>query len=344
MRITLVLSLFFILGCGRFSLDKDAYQCHASRVAIDMGSGSTKVIAAKVNKCRREIIKIFEEKNFAFKFKESIHLNKMRISRQLEKKVQEELSLFLAPYLAKNFEVKGVATEVFREALNGGDVVRRLSQQLNISLAIIDQKQEALLGFWGAVGVSGKSPEEILVWDIGGGSMQMTTMKSPAPYIPVPQSILRSPLFYLGKLASVSFKNKILAYQGRTRGSPNPIGDHTLKWAQDQAVSTALEEVPSPIKELIEKREVIGIGGVHYYSIRTQTEKPEGVPISRFDLETEIQKRVHFKDHQIASLYKETDVSNLILVNSFMKALQIKTILPLKVNLATGVLFHEELW
>ncbi len=347
MRLILFLPLLLLLNCAKVSQlkqENSSFHCHKSRVAIDMGSGSTKIIAAHVDKCKKKILKIIDERNFSFKFKESIHLNDKRITRELEELVTSQLSAYLKPLIKRGFQASGVATEVFREAINGRDIIRRIKKKLNISLTIINQRQEAMLGFWGAIGATEKKPEDILVWDIGGGSMQMTTLPKPSKYIPLPENLYKRPYHYLGKLASVSFKNLILDYQGRRRGSPNPIGLHTYKWSLQKAKLRAAKEVSPEIKSLIGDKEVLGIGGVHYFSIRGQTQKPDGVPVSLYDLQKAIKERINLKDQQITSNYKETEVSNLILVEAFMKALKIQTILPLRVNLATGILFYEELW
>ncbi len=328
----LFLIILSFISCSQLPHKKSAFHCHEVRAAIDMGSGSTKVIIAKVDRCQKKILEVIKEKNFVFKFKESLHLHKDRIPAKMEPHVVSKLRSFLRPYRTKGTKVSAVATEVFRQAINGHAFISSLSKKLEFPIRIIDQRKEATLGFWGAIGLTRKPPENILVWDIGGGSMQITTL------------INDSPVTYLGKLASVSFKNRIVHYQGQQRGSPNPVGPHTAKWAENLATKVALVDVPRAIKDSITDKEVIGIGGVHYFSIREQLKKPLNTPYSSFDLKKAIRERVHWKDHQFSGHYKETEVSNLILVKAFYDALKMKGVLPQKVNLATGVLLDDELW
>ena len=66
--------------------------------------------------------------------------------------------------------------------------------------------------------------------------------------------------------------------------------------------------------------------------------------IPTIDLKKTINQRANWKDHKFQGNYKETEISNLILVKAFYDALNMKGVLPQKVNLATGVLLDDDLW
>lgn len=329
--ISCLLFALTLTACSSLPHLSSPYHCEKLRAGIDIGSGSTKVLVAKINKCKKKIIKIVEERNFAFKFKESLHLNGERLPEDLYNKVKTTIDSLKANFKARDIEVRAVATEVFRQAKNGESFISRLSKETNTKILIINQEKEAQLGFWGAVAVTEKSPLDIVVWDIGGGSMQITTMR-------------KNHLFsYLGKLASVSFKNKIIAYQNKLRGSPNPIGKYNALWAKRTAQEEA-KTLDNILKADSKNKEVIGIGGVHYFSIKNQLSLKPALPYSQFQMEQQIKERVNWSDRLLSGAYKETEVSNLILVKAFMESLKIQTVLPIKVNLATGILFDESLW
>ncbi len=331
LKIGLILSFLLLSSCSLLPHRKSSFHCQVKRAALDIGSGSTKVLAAKVDKCKRKVLEIYSERNFAFKFKESLHLNQGRLSEDDFSKIKGTLIELKEQLQASGVALSGVATEVFRQANNGPGFIARLSRETGIPIKLINQKEEAHLGFWGAVAVTEKNPQNIVVWDIGGGSMQITTQR-------------KDHLFtYLGKLASVSFKNKILSYKKKKRGSPNPIGEFATLWASNLAEKES-QKVDREVKYDANKKEVIGIGGVHYFSIKNQLRLSPNRPYSLFQLEEAIAKRRNWSDRQLFGSYKETEVSNLILVKSFMKGLGIQTVLPAKVNLATGVLFNEALW
>ena len=89
-------------------------------------------------------------------------------------------------------------------------------------------------------------------------------------------------------------------------------------------------------KKIQSGAQVLGIGGVHYYSVRGQT-KVE----SKYDhstLESTISSKLAKHDADIGGDYASTDVSNLILVKSYMEALNIKEVEAFRINLADGVL------
>lgn len=327
------LSIAIIGGCSLNKSQKQyAFKCHELRGALDIGSGSTKFLMAKVDRCKNILLGILKEKRTALKFKESLHLNKGRIPESLIQEATTTITEIIRDSGLTPGEVRGVATEVFREAINGSSVVDRIGRETGVSLKLIDQRMEAQLGFWAAVGMTGKEPNKILVWDIGGGSMQISAMR-------------KGHLFsYLGKLASVSFKDYILKLKDLSRGTPNPIGSFTGLQAFDYAQDIAKKEVPVEIKQEANDREVLGIGGVHFLSVRNQLNLKEGNPYSLFRLLEVSNKRVNWSDGQFESLYKETEASNLLLVGAFMKALGIDTVLPVNVNLATGVIFDRSLW
>ena len=330
-----VILFFLIFGLFTCSHKQDfgySYRCHEKRLGIDVGSGSTKLVFAEVDTCKNKLLKILEEKNITLKFKETLHLNNMRLSEKIFKKVKRELTTFLSQNKINTQQARGVATQVFREAKNGDTFINRLGRETGIRIKIITQKEEAALGFYAVTGITNKDPNNILVWDIGGGSTQITYKKG--------GDLISS----LGTLASVSFKNYILKEKNLSRGTPNPIGLYTAVRVTNHAYMYAKKNISFEFKEDIKGKEVIGIGGVHYYSIRKQLKKQRQVPYSLFEVNSTSNTRVSWPDTKLESPYKETEVSNLLLVSGFMKALNINTVLPLKVNLATGVLFNSEMW
>lgn len=69
-----------------------------------------------------------------------------------------------------------VATELFRQARNGQEVVRYLEDSTGIKIDIISQEQEGILGFLTACHEGQFNPESSVVWDIGSGSFQITCL------------------------------------------------------------------------------------------------------------------------------------------------------------------------
>ncbi len=70
-------------------------------------------------------------------------------------------------------DIAVIATSAVRDAGNGPDFVNKIkSQGLNID--VLDGREEAKLGFYGAVLGCGKPGKEIVVIDIGGGSTELS--------------------------------------------------------------------------------------------------------------------------------------------------------------------------
>lgn len=229
----------------------------------------------------------------------------------------------------------GVATAVFRNAANGSQVIAEFNQAVPVNLRIITQRQEAELGFLSAKSILTEhvNNDQIVVWDIGGGSMQMTTWNQ--------QYDKWQPEVYQGKLASVTLKNYII---GVEKGqdvhqvtSPNPIGsyrDATLRFVRLYATN----DIPPRIKQALTTRKVIGIGGVHNYSVSSQ------VHMKTYDIES-LQKfstsQVWKGDSELQGEYRDTDVSNLLLLQGFMEALHIPVVTVVKANLVQGLLVRQ---
>ncbi len=312
---------------------KPKLSCFAERGALDIGSGSTKFIYAKVDICKNQVLEVLAKQQFALKFKEHLSYNNGLLKEDIFQAAIQQLNPYFKSLGVSKKNIRAVATEVFREAHNGEEFIQRLSHVTGIHIHLISQEDEALLGFKGAEAITGKKADQILVWDIGGGSMQMTSFKY-GGYD-----------FYKGKLASVSLKTEVLKWQGKDRGSPNPLGPYVSNKAVYFSEEYANKNVPTEIKEAIEQgKEVIGIGGVHFFSIKDQLKLYPNTPYSLFQLEQALDKRANFHDHQFEGEYKETEATNLALVLGHMKALKIRTVLPVKVNLGTGLLFTDRMW
>ena len=188
-----------------------------------------------------------------------------------------------------------------------------------------------MLGFYGAKLKSKLIKEKVCVWDIGGSSMQIICER--------PNSSEK--LVYLGHLASVPFKNKLLELKMTTKSSPNPIGQKVLK---ESKLITQLEskKVHSKLGNLLEKNIVLGIGGVHYYAV-SKAISSKDYTVSK--LNTWLDKHIDLSDDQLGGgKFVDTSISNVVLVQGMMNGLNIKSVRALKVNLTEGVLANQELW
>ncbi len=327
----LIILLGVLASCSSLS-KKD--NCLVKRAAFDIGSGSTKMTLAKVNTCENKIVEVFFEDQAAVGYKQALYDNNNTFSQKiLDEGISELKELKQTATELGVTEFSALATQAFREATNGQKALDRISDDVGLKVRVINQELEAKFGYLGAkVKHPFNDDENILVWDIGGGSMQMTYVEN------------GEFKYYLGKLASVSFKQTVLKnlYNGKNV-SPNPIGKTKSKKARALARFFASANVSAEVKKYIKTARIFGIGGVHYYSVRKQTLK-KGHIYNQTQLRVALSKRSKLNDKQIGGKFAATDVTNIALVLGFMESLGMRKVETLKVNMSHGLFLDKSSW
>jgi exopolyphosphatase/guanosine-5'-triphosphate,3'-diphosphate pyrophosphatase len=326
-----ILVLFVLVSCSQITIKTN---CIEKRAAFDVGSGSTKMVVAEVDTCNIKINKILVESNRPITFKESLVKNKNnKLDKVIVNKAIKALLELKTLAKAKGATAfTGMATSAFRTAKNGKIALDSISQKTGISLKLINQKKEAQLGYFGVIAKLKHTPKNLVVWDIGGGSMQMT------------KNTNGKLSHYLGKLASVSFKEKYLkANKLQNIKSPNPINKTGAILALNLAEKFAIKDISNFKSEINSNTKFIGIGGVHYYSIRGQVNSGDSY-YNHKQLKTTLFKRSTYTDSMLKSKYAATDVTNLALVLGYMKALNINKVETMKINMAHGLLVSNSEW
>ncbi|AGH94558.1 Ppx/GppA phosphatase family protein [Pseudobdellovibrio exovorus] len=326
------LFLFFLF----LSTQSFASDCLVTQGALDIGSGSTKSVVAIVDTCQKKIHKVLFEENMAVPFSEAHETSADQKIPEAFVKAQlprmKELSQKMRQHGAVS--IHALATSVFRRAKNGEDVMKKISEAISGPVQMISQEDEARLGYWSALAQRPpRQGEQVVVWDIGGGSMQMITQ---------PKAAETGLTIYQGELAAVNFKNRVInelqKKDAKTQNSPNPLG---AQWTDAVKLSEtyASAHVPSEFQKLSRQVTWIGIGGVLYNSVREQTKVKNTYQVK--DLQKALKKRAKLNDQQLGGDYAATDVTNLALVAGFMQALKIKKVETVKASLAQGWLLFQ---
>src|ERR1700722_19290455 len=73
-------------------------------------------------------------------------------------------------------KVSAVATAAFREAANGEWFAKQVQKEAHIPLKVIPQREEGVLAYYSGIAAIDYNTDKVIVWDIGTGSFQMTTM------------------------------------------------------------------------------------------------------------------------------------------------------------------------
>ena len=336
-----ILSLFFIIvfvccsgGCGHV-LSSQERGCLTYRAAFDMGSETTKMKVGRVNKCLQTVEEVVYKNEVKVPYADN-HCSGSFTAQIRDRGITALSRLKNEAIKNRAAAFSGAATESFRQASDSLEFLNEIKEKTGISIKLIDQDQEAMLGYLAASAAFPRKAKNVVVWDIGGSSMQMIFRGNNREFV-----------IYRGRLASVSLKDEILRQikhkKPENHLSPNPIGKENLKKALE-IVANYTGDVPEEIKKNILEPDsiVLGIGGVHNQSVRKQLGK--NVPCTRAELQNALITRMELNDNEIGGDYAATDVSNLILVLGFMQKLGIKEVVLVNVNLTDGVLVDPQYW
>ena len=327
--------LYLILFCTTiFSSEAFSKNCEEVRMGLDIGSGATKVLVAKVDYCKSKVLEVLLSESQPVEYNEDLDKNNDgNLSPVIIAKGQGVLAMMIAKGRTfKPRRIFGVATSVFRKSQNGTDIIKGFARKFKVQLEVITQEEEAKLGYFSVLSLMDEKTKEnknIVVWDIGGGSMQMFSMEKN-----------NRAHMYLGDLASVTFKNMVTeVIQSKpieSNSTPNPIGDK-----REQVIALARSysrlHVPAAIKRDLLDHTIIGVGGVHGNSIKNQLNlKSMQYSLEELDKAGIVQSQKSDKD--LIGDYRSTDVTNLLLVQGFMEGLGIKEVKIMNANLLQGII------
>ncbi|MCO4782857.1 MAG: hypothetical protein KC646_11085 [Candidatus Cloacimonetes bacterium] len=325
-----IVSMGVTIGLG-LSQSVFANPCIENVAAIDLGSGSTKMVVAEVDSCNRKLRKVLAEDSYRVDFfndlKKSSDSNFSRkiihkgLNRILELKKKAD------QFNPSRFTI--YATEAFRRANNSSKLFDKVNKYTGVLPVVLSADEEGTLGLLAVSVLENLNPSDILIWDIGAGSMQIASMTGDTTKV------------FQGQFASETFKNYVIAKVKQAtktaKQSPNPMSKVEVQIASE-VIRENLNEIPSWISNHLKLHTgvIYGIGGVHYHSVRELTGwKNYYTPQ---DVKRALSTIVNKDDRQIGGPFPETQVTNLILVQEYMKALGVKKVFTQKVNMAYGAL------
>lgn len=309
------------------------------RAAIDIGSGATKLRVAEVNLKTKKIEKILVNESFPVQYQE--HLTKsanntfdnevMQTGIEAIKKSAQIASKYHAE------KVIAVATASFRKAANSQALIDEIYKQTGVRVYVIDQELEGKLAFNAVLSQGNYNPRDLIVWDIGGGSLQMTALDPQGEY-----------QIYRGDVASIQFKNMIIQdIQNNNINqvtTPNPMAPSDIQKAIYKAREIA-QGVDQVFKDRIVRQntQIVGVGNIFAYGIYPIVGKKS--PFAQQDLNQATMNLANKNDQQVGGGdYANVQVSNAILVLGYMQALNINQMQVLDINNADGALLYADFW
>lgn len=335
----LILSFALLASFSSFSMmSADPSSSTTIRAAIDIGSGATKLCVAEVDLASHKIVKILKTQNFTVPYQEQLANDK---SGNFNSQVMQQGidALKQAKIVAKKHgaeNVIAVATAAFRKAHNADDYIAEIKQTTNIDVNVIDQNLEGELAFQAVVSEYGIDPSKLVVWDIGGGSYQLTTLNEKGKFD-----------IYRGLDASVPFKNfvieKVKKLNPKVVSTPNPHTTEELLKAQLHAVRLT-KDVDQRFKEKIlnPSTQIVGVGCI----LGMQIPKMINDETATLDqMIGSVANLVGKNDEDVGGGdFANVYVTNSILVLGFMEGLNIKKIDLADINPAYGAFFHTPFW
>lgn len=333
--LTILSSLFIMISSFTYA---DHNQTTVIRAAIDIGSGATKLRVAEVDLKTQKIVKILNSQNFTVPYQEQLANDKEgNFNPQV---MQQGIdSLHEAKKIAQSYQsenIIAVATAAFRKAKNADDYISQIKQETGIDVNIIDQHLEGELAFKAVVSQFGIEPSKLIVWDIGGGSYQLTTVNHQGKY-----DIFR------GHDASIPFRNlvieKIKKQNPQFVSSPNPHTAEELLHAQLHAIRLT-KKIDTLFKEKIQSPEVqiVGVGNILGMQV------PRMVKDDTVTLDQMIGAVANLVDKTDADVgggdFANVYVTNSILVLGLMEGLNMQKVQLADINPADGAFFHTPFW
>lgn len=335
----IILALFLpIPWSSPFNKSKPLNENEEIRAALDIGSGATNLKVAIVNRDTNKIIEKLFEKSIPVPYQKHLELSgnntfDQPVMEQGIKAIKELKNLALEHQANK---VVGVATAAFRQATNAPQFTQEILRQTGIRVHIINQDEEGILAFRGALATTPFEPQNVIVWDVGGGSMQLTTLTEAGTY-----------LVDKGKLASIPFKNAIIQevkHQNLQEvQSPNPLNLEEMGAALKIA-NQAAEAADPMIKTKISQPNttILSVGSLFNYGIKPLAGSAVVTPSK---LQEALLPLAGKNDEELGQgALSEVAVSNPLLVLGYMHELKMPQVEIIQVNNADGVLTYPVYW
>lgn len=327
------IALFLLLVLCNFS-----YADVERRAVIDVGSGGTKFTIAEIDTQTKQIINIILDTSYPVPYQASLNKSEDgtfdKATREMGLKVFKEIKNIADQQQVK--KIVAVATSAFRKANNAKEFVAEISRETAITVRIIPQREEGEIAYYSAIALGTFDPNNVVVWDIGTGSLQMT-VKNAADGLSV----------YMGeRMGSVEFKNYVIAELEELDldvvATPNPIDEKVLKLADSYVRAFGRKAYPIIKEKIGHDATILGIGRLFYNSIRPLASE-NGV-ITRKALRAYISSSLNKTDEELNNPYAQVDVTNCILTLAIMKALHIHEIIPVDTTSTKGILVYPSYW
>ncbi len=154
--------------------------CVENRYVFDIGSGATKSVGIKFDKCANSVLNVLGQKDIHVKYQDCVNESKNgNISDQCIAEGIKAIEQIKEYYGTDCYHDKcyGVATAWARRIKNRSAILDNFKVH-GLNIKVLSQYDEGKIGYEAAINatsfVSNLSPEYVLVLDVGGGSFQIS--------------------------------------------------------------------------------------------------------------------------------------------------------------------------
>lgn len=263
------------------------------RAAFDIGSGQIKMQVSDVDIRVNKIARVLFTDSIRVLLREDLAKSQDgNLSEEIQRKMISAISqLMKKASVYHPGEAHGIATESLRLAVNGQAFIQRIKEKTGLTVTIISQDEEGILGFLSATNEADIDPCKAVSWDLGSGSFQIAAQCDDRTIV------------YQGKLGKVPFKNVLLKIQGkeieegsRKIHSPNPISKIELDQAV-QLLKEHLKEFPFELRQKLNQPDVVVLGiGINPLWAMKNNKKYRKQRILK-----EIESRLNLNDQRISA-------------------------------------------
>jgi len=324
--------------CSAILLSSTLFSTHVVRAAIDIGMGGPKLQVAEVDLTTNKVVKLLHSQKYFVNFYEGI--SKDEGNRLSVEMMAQGLEAFKsAVHVARSLQAEAIvaiATASFRAASNGLEFAQELQDETAIKVHIIDQHLEAKLAFQAVLSKVEIQPESLIVWDIGGGSIQFVGMATDD-----------SDLVDCGKEGVGAFNEYIIgsiqSQNPKERKTPNPMSSSDILRAQAYARALS-QKVNRAIRDKLKDptTKVVGAGNAFGHGVAARVGKNA---FCLDDIAAVVQGLVGKTDADFGGGdFASSEGSAAVLAFGFMQGLGIEQLCVANVNNADGALIYEPFW
>lgn len=390
-KVMIVLINLLLTSCTTNFQDK-IITCHSEiRGGFDIGSGSTKLQISKVKICSNDKIdieKVYYKSSIPVKYSQDLNDSNSKVfSQKIINKGLDSMKLMTREALQKleeecgiNCKVnawRGIMTEAFRKAKNWEEAKAQLTTAVDgLIIKRLNQREEALYGFYPIIKLNGFDQKNAIVWDIGGGSTQLTAFDTNFKSNQFSSEGVYVIGTSLGSATFASFlKSKINS--NNNRNSFNPIQDYDF--LENDSELHINKKILNSVSEnnyikdnfnclFIQNKNFYVIGGLLSISIpETLSKDNQNFKVYNYsdvkntnEIRSITKKELDDKYHYIKKLndsellsyaiqtksninFSQTIASNILMVRKYMESpLNIKEIYPIQIDGTDTIMINPE--